>query len=84
MEWRAAPVMLSALKGLGHSSEGENWSSHFSLPRLSASDASSFKDLLAVPLNRSVWPPVSMATFPTSGQLDRCIDLYFLHFDKVG
>lgn len=83
MEWRAVPVQIHRLPVLERSLLGVTFPSHFLLPKLDTSSLDRIKCIMQLPQERSPWQTVSIADFPSGGQLDHCLDLYFLHFDAV-
>jgi hypothetical protein len=84
MEWHAVPVKLLSLPRLGGGDEHlPPQSSHFNIPATTPLTKAHLLNTVQLPMQGSPWQTVSLAEFPTEQMLDHCIDLYFVHFDKV-
>lgn len=83
MQWLVTQPKCLTLAPLGPSKSSSAFSGYFSLPRISSHATVVLEDILKAPYERPVWPLVSIPSFPPGENLDRCVDLYFAHFDKV-
>lgn len=59
------------------------YSRHFDLPLVDNATHTRMQQCLQVPLSRTLWDPISLASFPSASQIDYLVDLYFSHFDMV-
>lgn len=83
MQWLVTQPKCLTLALLGPSKSSSTFSGYFSLPCIGSRGVLVLEDILKAPYEHPVWPPVSIPSFPPSEKLDRCVDLYFAHFDKV-
>lgn len=83
MEWRAVPVQLHAIPVLANVEGSSPYANHFDYPPITSQTRADLVNTLKLPMQKSPWQVVSLANFPSERTLDRCIDLYFVHFDKV-
>ncbi|RFU30421.1 hypothetical protein B7463_g5902, partial [Scytalidium lignicola] len=84
MEWHAVPVRISALPTLGGPDQDYHGGlTHFPTSPITESTISFLKDSLSLHLARSPWKPVSLSGFPGTEKINRCIDMYFKHFDWI-
>jgi hypothetical protein len=86
MEWHAVPAQSFALPHLGNTEPTEEYSiapTCFPSIPVSSSLRMRLQSSLQLPLNHIPWHAVSISAFPSKEKLDRCIDLYFTHYDNV-
>lgn len=83
MEWYPVPAQLSALPPLGRSGQLLTYSRHFEVSPITASIREGILNTIRQSTQKSPWPTVALADFPSEATLDCCIDLYFAHFHKV-
>jgi hypothetical protein len=83
MEWHSAPAQHLILPTLGAVDENSTEARYY--PTVPVNDAAraNMQYSIRLPLERVPWQVVSLANFPRNAKLDRCINLYFAHFERV-
>jgi hypothetical protein len=84
MEWHATQGQALELPVLGGQQEGSGSTPIFyPTTPVSPSARMALQDILRAPLMQSPWPILNTPSFPSEEKLNHCIDMYFMHFDRV-
>ena len=81
-EWHISTQRL-VLPSLGRLDETVPAAHHFVMLPITSSARLRLLDSIRIPLDRGPWQTVSLVNFPSCERLDHCVDLYFVHFNKV-
>ncbi|KAJ9604695.1 hypothetical protein H2200_010809 [Cladophialophora chaetospira] len=81
MEWHSTPAPRLVLPKLGAPGE-EILARHYPTDRIDAALSTMMQEILRLPMERSPWQAV-LVDFPDHAKLDHCIDMYWVHFQRI-
>ena len=82
-DWEYSQAQRLILPDIGGPDETVPAANHYSTSPITTSGRLKIIDSIRIPLDRGPWPNVSLTKFPSCDRLDHCVDLFFVHFNKV-